>query len=156
MIAGNLQKLLAGLVGLFVALASGSAVAAIITPDAFLQLGSEEVLVQPVVEDLLASAECGETAIPAAPQPSAPENDRDDPRTPLLMRGLEPAAGTAAGPSFGSHSTGGGPSNSAIAVASTDLPQATLQTALPKEARPYLPTGPPFELLRPPRWSRVL
>ncbi|MHC4401901.1 MAG: hypothetical protein ACYTG0_19690 [Planctomycetota bacterium] len=80
-----------------------------------------------------------------------PSNEGENgPSQPALLDADGVAAGCTTSSQPGPSSSGFG--SSAIASASCSLPQPSLLTTLPREARPYLPTGPPFELLRPPRF----
>jgi len=97
-------------------------------------------------------AETG-TATPISPPvPPAHPNPGDTPLQPRLAEGALPGSGTAG--NAGSASHGGGPGTPTCAFVGNQfrLPRPILVTRVPREASPMLPTGPPFELLRPPRW----
>ncbi len=138
----NTRSMLGVLLGLWVVFAANAAVASIISDR------------QPA-DDLFAaaaalSADQGMTP-PAEDRPSSPPDNRENPPTVDQLEAFTPAGGSTGQPSSASQGGGNGSTNAAITAILCDLPQPALQTALPREARPYLPTGPPFELLRPPR-----
>ena len=142
MIGRNTRSMLSVLLGLLVVFAANTAAASIICDR------------QPADElfDAAAALSADQGMTPATEdRPSSPPNDREDPPTVDQLEAFSPANGSAGQPSSVSQGGGSGSSSAAISGAFCDLPQAPLQTALPREARPYLPTGPPFELLRPPR-----
>lgn len=132
--------LLGATLGLWVALASTATMGSI-------------VFDQPTADELNSPLWGGDDAdgmTPDAPNPVAPSPDDDDP---LYLGQLDAqlAPGGAAGnPSTGTQGSSG-PTTVALAASPYDLPTPNLQTALPRETSPVLPTGPPFELLRPPR-----
>jgi hypothetical protein len=86
---------------------------------------------------------------PAAPV--LPPDKGGDPLTIHPIEGLAPAGTSAGPPNSVSQGGGNGSSNAAMAGVLPSLPEPALQTSLPRKARPIMPTGPPFELLRPPR-----
>jgi hypothetical protein len=143
MIVRKPRVLLVGVCGLLAALACNCTLGSIIFE-------------QPAAEDYFhpdGMLEANQGMTPDAPSPSSPRDDGENPPQVDQLEGLAPA-GTAAGqPSSASQGGGNGSSNAATTGILCDLPQPALQTTLPREARPYLPTGPPFELLRPPRKS---
>jgi hypothetical protein len=149
------RLVLGGVFALLVAFASNSAMGAIILADpfsgfaggqggSFQQFGGE-------LSDLV--AEGGQTAgmTRAAPGPFDPSDEENNLLTVRQLDGLSPAGGSAGAPSSASQGGGNAPSNAAMTGVFFHLPQPSLQTGLPGEARTAMPTGPPFELLRPPR-----
>ena len=143
MIGRYTRSMLGVLLGLLVVFAANTAMASIICDR------------QPADElfDAAAGAFSSDQGMtpPAEDRPSAPPDNSENPPTVDQFEALAPAGGSAGQPSSVSQGGGSGSSNAAISGILYDLPQPALQTALPREARPYLPTGPPFELLRPPR-----
>jgi len=140
--------------GLAAALASNTATAALVlgTQDFPLPDRCGADLVQPLADELLhaivlAAAETFSTS-PCSDLPEEP----DKPPSVQYRDGILP--GTAGGCQSNSVSPTNGPGSSTGAIAGTvhNLPDPPLQTPLAREGRPILPTGPPFELLRPPEF----
>ena len=84
----------------------------------------------------------------AAPAGASPAEEGAPPSIKNAERHSPPA--TACGSSSVSQSSGGGSSYAALAQTACDLPPAAPKASLPSEGKMTLPTGPPFELLRPP------
>lgn len=154
MIGRRTRLVLSGVLGLLVALASSSALGALIfDPDALpVPAVGQGDAIQPLAEGCLDTGGMGAGLGATLPGgPLTPPDDEENPPTVDRLEALAPAGGSAGPPSSLSQGGGNGGSNSAIPGASSILPDPALQTALPTDARPILPTGPPFGLLRPPR-----
>ena len=136
------RVLLVGLFRLMAVLACNCALGSII----FDQPGEDS-------SNLTGALEADQGMAPKTPQaPSTPNKGHDLP-TLHQLEGLAPAGSGAGAPQSPSHGGGNGPTNPALGTISPYLPEPGLQVAAPSERRPILPTGPPFELLRPPRRS---
>ena len=152
MTARRTRLLLTGLVGLLVAFAASTAPGAIVPGNAARPLDAvESDLARLFVTQFLDSQASLDGMAGSVPLSSDPSPEGDSPPTLQEVEHLLAAVPTGCQPNSVSQSSGSGASNPAVAGAFCHLPQTALQTTLPREARPYLPTGPPFELLRPPR-----
>ncbi len=136
------------------ALSSNCAVAAIMVGGPF-QAPAEELLSSLALEAKADLTDGEGMACPTDPQTDPPK-EPGNPRSVRYAEALGPGGAAASRPSSISQGSGGGFGNPAITGIPRDLAQPALQTTLPTEARPYLPTGPPFELLRPPRFCVTL
>jgi hypothetical protein len=127
-------------------LLSQTASAALVQGDSLLTLTAGDALLKPFVEELLSSAvsSCA-SAIPI-PSPSEPSGEEERPLEICPFGGLIPAE--AAASNVHSQSEGGS-IGAALAAAAAYLPEFSPQGSVPREAKPILPTGPPFFLLRP-------
>jgi hypothetical protein len=139
MTARKTRLAVVGALGLLMALASNSALGSIILDR------------PPAGEfsDPAGMVDASQGMAPAAPV--VPPDKGGDPLTIHHIEALAPAGAAAGQPSSASQVGGSGSSNAAIISALYDLPQPTLRTLLPGEGGTIMPTGPPFELLRPPR-----
>lgn len=156
MIGRETRLLIGGIVGLLLALACTTAEAAIILDRDALALaaGQFQDLGLATADDAAGSAGAPGAADTTAPtEPAAPSspNEGQAPLPLIQPDGLGPASGSAGHPSTVSPPGAGASGATAILSQVFDLPHLALQTRLPRESSPYLPTGPPFELLRPPR-----
>jgi len=146
------RTLMAGLIGLAIALACQSASAALVVGDAapFL-VTKDDNLLRALANQVLASAESAGVSQGSNPDPVAPQQDKQ--RQPRLQShdGVLSGLGTGCASSCTSQGTGSGWSGFALASMSFYVPQFSPGASLPGEAKTVLPTGPPFELLRPPR-----
>ena len=141
-------------VGLVWALTTDRAVAAIIVDDG-LAGGWADASALLTIDQTGASAhpQTG-TATPVSPAlPPARPNPGDTPPRPRLAEGVLPGTGSAGNAGPGSQGGAPGTSSASLSGNLVFLPLPGLATRVPSEARPILPTGPPFELLRPPRGS---
>jgi hypothetical protein len=150
------RLVLGGILGLLVAFASSSATAAIILADQFSsgrggEIDSLSVFHGQVADDDAISP--GRAGMATATSgPSLPSDNQTDPPTFHPGESLGPSGGTAGQPNSFSQGSGGGAMSAAASVLAS-FSEPPFQTALPGEARTIMPTGPPFELLRPPRGS---
>jgi hypothetical protein len=143
-------SLLLGVVGLCLALAPQPATATLVVGEASpSSVGHPDNLLESLASQLLASAEMAGPATPVSPNPAPSEDNENDPPVFRLMEGLLPAPAT--GCQSNSVSQWSGSTGVALASRICDVPPPRLWAALPSEAKTILPTGPPFELLRPPR-----
>jgi len=138
--------LLIGIVGLCGALCASTAVAALVFEDAALAPTTAGTLFDVLAEELLSTPETPPAEASPSPSPSDPPAEGEYPAIVRYAEGLIP--GGAAGSNSSSQSTGGS-TGEALAAAARYLPELDLQGSLPSEAMPLLPTGPPFDLLRP-------
>ena len=156
MVGRETRLLIGGIVGLLLALACSTTDAAIILDRDALGLvtGQFQDLGLGMAEDpagLAGTSGANERTSPPAPaEPSGP-NEGQSPLPLIQPDGLGPGSGSAGHPSTVSPSGAGASGGTAILCQVFDLPHLALQTRLPRESSPFLPTGPPFELLRPPR-----
>ena len=140
------------LAGLFVALASQPAVATLVVGEAAPSLaGHPDNLLESLASQLLASAEMAGPATPTGPNPAPSEENENDLSAFRLMEGLLPAPAAGCPANSVSQLSGSGSTGAALASRICDVPLPRLWAALPSEAKTILPTGPPFELLRPPQ-----
>jgi hypothetical protein len=151
MIGPVLRVLLPMAAGVAIALASQPATAALVVGDASPFLGGEhDELLESLASQLLASADmAGPTH--TGPNSTPSEDDQDNRPAFRLPEGLLPAPATGCHSNSVSQSSGSGSTSAALASAICDVPPPGLQASLPSEAKTILSTGPPFELLRPPR-----
>jgi hypothetical protein len=139
MTARNTRLVVLAVFGLLTALASNCALGSIIL--------DRPVAGGPFAADGILDASQG--MAPAAPV--VPPDKGADPLTIHQIEGLAPP-GTAAGqPTSASQGGGTGPTNAALPNVISYLPDAAFRTPLPGAPRTIMPTGPPVELLRPPR-----
>jgi hypothetical protein len=140
------------LAGLFVALASQPATATLVLGTAYPSSeGHADNLLETLASQLLASAEMAGPAAPAGPNPAPAEENENDPSAFRSPEGLLPAPASGCHSNAVSQSSGSGSTGSAVASRICDVPSPGLWAALPSEAKTIFPTGPPFELLRPPQ-----
>ena len=161
MVGRETRLLIGGIVGLLLALASSSTDAAIILDRDALGLATGQFqglslqgLSLDMAEDsggLAGMFGADERTLPTAPAEPSGRNEGRDPLPLIQPDSLGPGSGSAGHSSTVSPSAAGGSGAAAILCQVFDLPQLSLQTRLPRESSPFLPTGPPFELLRPPR-----
>ncbi|HUT91558.1 MAG TPA: hypothetical protein VMY37_18815 [Thermoguttaceae bacterium] len=138
-------RLLFGMAGLWGALFANTAVAALVFDDRPLAPTSGDMLLEAVAEEFLSSAvTCPASALPG-PSPSDPPAEEEPPG---IVRHAERLIPGGAAPSNSSSPSNGGSADSALAAAPY-LPEIDPRGSVPPEAQPILPTGPPFELLRP-------
>jgi len=140
------------LVGLTIALACPSAVAALMVLDDASSLASQdENLLQAFASQILASTQSAGTC-PHSDPDSAPLQEKQDSQPSYQAHvGLLSGLGTGCNSSCSSQVTGNGWSGAALPGTTSYVPRPTAGMALPGEAITILPTGAPFELLRPPR-----
>ena len=140
------------LAGLFVGLASQPAVATLVVGEATpSSAGHADNLLQSLASQLLVSADMAGPASPTGPNPAPSEDNENDPPAFQVLEGLLPAPAAGCPSNSVSQLSGSGPSGVALASRISDVPPPSLWAALPSEAKTILPTGPPFELLRPPQ-----
>ena len=145
-------SLLLGVVGLCFALAPHTARATLVLGEACPSLGgSTDALLESLATQLVSSAEMAGPGTATSPSPAPSEENEDEPPAFRLPEGLLPAPATGCQSNSVSQSSGSGSSGAALASRISDLPPPRLWAALPSEGKTILPTGPPFELLRPPR-----
>ena len=127
-------------------LASQTASAALMQTDSLLTPTAGDALLEPFLEELLSSA-VGSCASPIPmPTPSEGSGEEERPLEICPFGGLIP--GQAAASNVNSQSQGGSV-GVALAPPAARLPELSPQGSVPREAKPILPTGPPFDLLRP-------
>lgn len=152
MTARNISLSLVGIAGLLVALAPGSAVASIIAHDGLAGPSEDlDAFLDAIADVSFVGSGSGEGMTPAQESPTSPSNEEDDPRPSVDVLALAPGGPAAGQPGSASQGGGNGSPSAALDGAHWNLPPAPLQTRLPKEGRVTMSTGPPFELLRPPR-----
>ena len=145
-------NLLLVLAGLFLGLASQPAVATLVVGEATPSLeGHPDNLLQSLASQLLASAEMAGPAAPTSPNPAPSEENENDPPAFRVLEGLLPAPAAGCPSNSVSQLSGSGSTGAALASRICDVPPPGLWVTLPSEAKTILPTGPPFELLRPPQ-----
>jgi hypothetical protein len=146
------EKNLLLLAGLFVGLASQPAGAAMLVgAGSFCSPGGSDNLLHTLATQVLASADFSQPVTHAGTHPTRSgdsQNDRPAFRPP---EGFLPAPATGCHSNSVSQSSGSGSTGPAVAGRISDVPPPRLWAALPSEAKTTLPTGPPFELLRPPQ-----
>jgi hypothetical protein len=141
MIALKTRLLVVGTVGLMAALASNMARGSII-----LDRQPTDELFDPV-----GGVDADQGMASDAPCPSSPRDDGENPPTVDQFEGLAPPGAVAGQPNSISHGSVAGANVAATTSLLCDAPEPSLRTGLPGEARTVMPTGPPFELLRPPQ-----
>ena len=145
-------SLLLGVVGLCFALAPQPATATLVVGAAApASTGHPDNLLESLASQLLSSAEMAAPAAPTGPNPAPSEHNENDPLAFRLSEGLLAAPAAACQSNPVSQSSGSGSTGAALASRICDVPPPGLWATLPSEAKTTLPTGPPFELLRPPR-----
>jgi hypothetical protein len=143
---------LLGLVALLVLLAAKPATATLVLGDICpSSVGCADSLLASLASQLLASAELPRPAPHTGASPARSEDKEDDRPAFQLLEGLLPAPAAGCHTNSVSQSSGSGSTGAALASAVGDVPPPGLWATLPSEAKTILPTGPPFELLRPPQ-----
>ena len=145
-------SLLLVLAGLFVGLASQPAVATLVVGEATpSSAGHADNLLQSLASQLLASADMAGPATPGGRNPAPSEEHENDPPAFQVLEGLLAAPAAGCPSNSVSQSSGSGSTSAAVSIRICDVPPPSLWATLPSEAKTILPTGPPFELLRPPQ-----
>ena len=145
-------SLLLGVLGLCLALAPQPAKATLVVGTAFpSSVGQGDDFLESLARQLVSSTGMAGPATPIAPGPAPSEDDEDDPPAFRLPERLLPAPATGCQANSVSQSSGSGSTGVALASRICDVPPPGLWATLPSEAKTIMPTGPPFELLRPPQ-----
>jgi hypothetical protein len=146
------QAILLLLAGLWLGLASEPARATLLVGEVVPgSVGQADNLLQSLASQLLVSADIAGPATPTGPNPGPSEENENDPSAFRVLEGLLPAPATGCHSNSASQLSGSGSTSVALASRICDVPLPRLWAALPSEVKTLLPTGPPFELLRPPR-----
>jgi hypothetical protein len=142
MFSGNMKALTTIAIGLVAALAAQQAMAVIVEPGSPCsqeRIGDE--LLQSSFDQLFAAGASGANS-------SYPASEDSEDQVPHAQPGTFADGNWSCDPASVS-GTSSGCSLAAIANNLVHLPDASLQSSLPREAVIVLATGPPFELLRP-------
>lgn len=139
-------RLLMGMAVLWGALFANTAAAALVFEGCPSYPTFGDMLLEALAEELLSSAvTCPASALPG-PCPSDPPAEEEQPSIVRHAEGLIPGGAAASNVSSPSN---GGSIGAALAAAAACLPEIDPQGSVAPEAKPILPTGPPFKLLRP-------